>query len=152
MQNHLFIGNTGLKTFITRLRELNSYLSYFPLGYDGTKTMAFTKDELVEILDNEKPYEWNIVMLGANIDPNTMGFNEVTKYFKRLEVHAAIQRKHLKASSGSKREHEKSNSKNPKQKSNNSGKARCPTENSDITCSHCGKPHDISKCWNKNPN
>ena len=71
--------------FTARLRELNSYLPYFPVK-TGITPSPFSKDKLSSILNHTKPAKWQVAMLTANINVYKMSWDQLVEYFERLEV------------------------------------------------------------------
>ena len=68
MQHYLKLGSHSVRNFATRLRELNNYLPYFPREKGKPEPCKLSDDELVFILNQAKPEEWQAVILGANIE------------------------------------------------------------------------------------
>ena len=67
MQHYLRLGNCTVCNLATRLRELNNYWPYF-LGEEGkAEPSKLSDDDLIQILNQAKPNEWQAVILGANI-------------------------------------------------------------------------------------
>ena len=78
-------GSQTVHEFTARLRELNSYLPYFPVK-PGTTPSPFSKDELSSILNHAKPAKWQVAMLSANIDVYEMSWDQLVEYFEHLEL------------------------------------------------------------------
>ena len=68
MKHYLKLGSYTVRGFATRLRELNNYLPYFPREKGKPEPCKLSDDELVFILNQAKPEEWQSVILGANIE------------------------------------------------------------------------------------
>ena len=68
MQHYLKLGSHTVRNFATRLREINNYLPYFPRENGKPEPCKLSDDELVFILNQVKPEEWQVVILGANIE------------------------------------------------------------------------------------
>ena len=140
LRYHLRMGNQGVKPFIARLRELNSFLPYLP---DGQR---LEDDEIVEIIDRAKPDDWHIAMLSANIDPSNMDLDMALEYYERLEIMDAIKKKQTTsntANSAPRGNTKRDRSTNDKthSKAPNSGKKKwcseCDMDNHNtVDCSH----------------
>ena len=64
MQHYLKLGSHTVRNFATHLRELNNYLPYFPLEKGKLEPCKLSDDELVFILNQAKPEEWQAVIQG----------------------------------------------------------------------------------------
>ena len=96
MQHYLNLGNHTVRNFATRLRELNNYLPYFPREKSKPEPCKLSDDELVFILNQAKPEEWQAVILGANIERYQYDFQGTVDYFEKLEVRQALKAKRRK--------------------------------------------------------
>jgi hypothetical protein len=85
MQHYLKLGSHTVCNFATRLRELNNYLPYFPREKGKPKPSKLSDDDLVFILNQAKPEEWQAVILGANIKLYQFDFHGTNDYFEKLE-------------------------------------------------------------------
>ena len=68
MQHYLRLGGHTVRNFAARLRELNHFLPYFPREEGKAKPSKLSDDNLIQILNQAKPEEWQSVILGANIE------------------------------------------------------------------------------------
>ena len=96
MQHYLKLGSHTVRNFATHLRELNNYLPYFPREKVKPEPCKLSDDELVFILNQAKPEEWQAVILGANIELYKFDFQGTVDYFEKLEVMKALETKHHK--------------------------------------------------------
>ena len=136
MNYNLFMGDHTVAEFTQRLKQLNSYLPYFPKKHDGTKREPLDEDQLIDILNRAKPNDWHATMLGADIDPYSMTWDRMVAYFERLEMRESLKTQHGSDSkkSGKKRKRDADEKADNKPKK---GK-----------CKHCGKfGHDSKDCW-----
>ena len=136
MNYNLFMGDHTVAEFTQRLKQLNSYLPYFPKKADGTKREPLDEDQLIDILNRAKPNDWHATMLGADIDPYSMTWDRMVAYFERLEMRESLKTQHGSDSkkNGKKRKREADEKADNKPKK---GK-----------CKHCGKfGHDSKDCW-----
>ncbi|MGH7955306.1 MAG: hypothetical protein ACREOZ_05030 [Gloeomargaritales cyanobacterium] len=92
MRKYLKSKQVSVKDFVTRLRELNKYLHYFPKDYNEQPWPAdrtFPKDELADILVDSMPVFWESQMDAADVDP----FQKVWRIFnfilKNLSVRSS---------------------------------------------------------------
>jgi hypothetical protein len=91
MQHYLKLGNYTIRIFAMRLRELNNYLPYFPQEKGKPELCKPSDDDLVFILNQAKPEEWQAVVLGANIELYQLDFQGTVDYFEKLEVQQALE-------------------------------------------------------------
>ena len=86
MQHYLKLGSHMVRNFATRLRELNNYLPYFvPREKGKPEPCKLLDDELVFILNQAKPEEWQAVILGANIELYKFNFKALLIILKNLK-------------------------------------------------------------------
>jgi transposase InsO family protein len=145
MRHYLVLGNNTVREFAARLRELNNYLPYFPREKATNTAPLKLKDaELVEILNEAKPHEWHVAMLGANIELYDMDWQEAVEYFERLEVRQNIEKHHAnKADNGSKDTH-----KHRKDATDRKKKKRAESDKNSESCKVCKrKGHVAADCW-----
>ena len=69
MRYQLYFTGTNFQTFLHRLKQLNKYLKYFPISETTTSVQPLPDDDLIEIIDNAKPIEYNQYKLQNNYDP-----------------------------------------------------------------------------------
>jgi hypothetical protein len=92
MQHYLHHRN-----FATRLRQLNNYLPYFPREEGKAQPSKLSDDDLIQILNQAKPEEWQSVILGANIELyKKFDFQGTVDYLEKLEVRQALEAKRRK--------------------------------------------------------
>ena len=96
MQHYLKLGSHTVHTFATHLRELNNYLPYFPCEKGKPEPCKLSDDELVFILNQAKPEEWQVVILGAKIELYKFDFQGTVDYFEKLEAMKALEKKRRK--------------------------------------------------------
>jgi hypothetical protein len=102
-------------------------------------------DDLIQILNQAKPEEWQSVILGANIELYKFDFQGTVDYFEKLEVRQALEAKRRKAERTENPETtKKGNRKNPEDKSAMSK----PQSDKYKKCTHCGRVNHATKdCW-----
>jgi hypothetical protein len=100
--------------------------------------------ELVEILNEAKPQEWHVAMLGANIELYDMDWQEAVEYFERLEVRQNIEKHHAnKADSDAKDTYRKRKDATDRKK-----KKRSESDKNSENCKVCKKKgHVAEDCW-----
>ena len=143
-----FLSLTGsVREFGKRLMELNKYFPYFPVDdpdSDGlTPHKGLPDDELNDILDRAKPLTWHLTMLESNLDVQSMSWDEILDYYKKLELSDAIKKAQdkSKSDSGGSNTNKCKRNKNSKDQSK-SGKAKSqPSSARKEACKHCGKWH-----------
>ncbi|KAI2510754.1 hypothetical protein MHU86_3702 [Fragilaria crotonensis] len=96
MQHYLRLGGHTVRNFATRLRELNNYLPYFPREEGKAEPSKLSDDDLIQILNQAKPEEWQAVILGANIELYKFDFQGTVDYFEKLELRQALEAKRRK--------------------------------------------------------
>ena len=68
MRHQLYFTTSNFSSFLHRLKQLNKYLKYFPIPPQQEHVHTISDKELVEIIDNAKPLEYNQYMLQNNYD------------------------------------------------------------------------------------
>ncbi|KAI2500432.1 transposition [Fragilaria crotonensis] len=146
MQHYLRLGSHTVRNFATRLRELNNYLPYFPREEGKAEPSKLSDDDLIQILNQAKPEEWQAVILGANIELYKFDFQGTVDYFEKLELRQALEAKRRKV--------DKSDNPEGTKKGNWNGKsadkmATAKTQSSKYKkCAHCGRANHTTKdCW-----
>ncbi|KAI2499093.1 hypothetical protein MHU86_15423 [Fragilaria crotonensis] len=109
MQHYLRLGSHTVRNFATRLRELNNYLPYFPREEGKAEPSKLSDDDLIQILNQAKPEEWQAVILGANIELYKFDFQGTVDYFEKLELRQALEAKRRKVDKTDNPEGEKGN-------------------------------------------
>ena len=84
------------KCNIFEVRKSHGYLPYFPHGKGKPEPCKLLDDELVFILNQAKPEEWQAIILGANIELYKFDFQGTVNYFEKLEVMKALKTKRCK--------------------------------------------------------
>ena len=69
MRYQLYFTTTNFENFFHRLKQLNNYLKYFPIPPQKGEVKPLSEDDLMEIIDNAKPLEYNQAMLQNNYYP-----------------------------------------------------------------------------------
>ncbi|KAI2509427.1 hypothetical protein MHU86_4928 [Fragilaria crotonensis] len=116
MQHYLRLGSHTVRNFATRLRELNNYLPYFPREEGKAEPSKLSDDDLIQILNQAKPEEWQAVILGANIELYKFDFQGTVDYFEKLELRQALEAKRRKVDKSDNPEGTKKGNWNGKQK------------------------------------
>ena len=141
--SYLKLGSHTVRNFATRLRELNNHLPYFPHEKGKPEPCKLSDDELVFILNQAKPEEWQAVILGANIELYKIDFQGTADYFEKLEVMKALETKRRKLERSNNTDSNKGIKNYSKDKSGTS-----KTQSKDTKCAHCGRMNHASKdCW-----
>ena len=86
MHHQLYFTTSNFKAFEHRLKQLNKYLKYFPIPPGKRSISALPEENLIEIIDNSKPLEYNQQMLQNNYDPYDKSLEEFSQYLERLEA------------------------------------------------------------------
>ena len=147
MRYNIHFNKTHFKEFETRLRELNNFLPYFPSPPGNTDAVSLTDDQLVEIIDQAKPMEYQQQLLEANFDPYSNGLAKFALYLERLDASANIE------ASLNKQQRAQSNAEKGNKKRKASTNVAITTNGPRKPCPHCGKMHkDHDKCWTKKGN
>lgn len=140
MKRYLRIGNNTVREFAARLRELNNYLPYFPKENGKPPPESLSDDELIEILNQAKPEEWQAAILGANIEVFDFNFQQTIDYFEKLEVKQKLEKVSRKEKSFLTKNSDKS-----EQFVQNKQK------NANKVCRYCKRTnHASEECWYKN--
>jgi hypothetical protein len=100
-------------------------------------------DDLVFILNQAKPEEWQAVILGANIELYQFDFQGTVDYFEKLEVMQALEAKRRK------NERTENSGSNKNQSNRNKDKIETSKLQSKYKkCTHCGRNNHATKdCW-----
>ena len=91
MRYQLYFTGTNFQAFLHRLKQLNKYLKYFPISETTTAVTPLPDDDLIEIIDNAKPIEYNQYMLQNNYDPYQDTLEEFSQYIDRLQKSVKIE-------------------------------------------------------------
>ena len=138
MRYQLYFTGTNFQAFLHRLKQLNKYLKYFPISETTTAVTPLPDDDLIEIIDNAKPIEYNQYMLQNNYDPYQDTLEEFSQYIDRLQKSVKIENSL----------NEPVPRKN-KRKKESEGKHK--KNNKLHKCKYCKKmvTHDDNDCWEK---
>ena len=71
-----------MREFITRVREINNYLSDFP-PFEG-EDQKLDEEELIEIAKNGSPVKWQNEIIRQDFDKNDPTLDEYVQFFDRL--------------------------------------------------------------------
>ena len=143
MRYQLYFTTTNFENFFHRLKQMNTYLKYFPIPPQKGEVEPLSDEDLIEIIDNAKPLEYNQAMLQNNYDPYDKTLDEFARYIEKLEQAAKftkLQIAALTSSSGS---------------SSGKRKKKDKTSESEGTalhkCKWCKKmvTHEDDDCWEK---
>ncbi len=130
----------SVRKYYTRVDQLNGYLKHFP---KGTNDLAFSNQEIREIIEYSLPYHWREEFDRLGFKPTNAG---VTKG-QFLEKAEAVERydpqkKEKKNKKGTKTS--KSQEKTPKKKGHSDPKS----PRKDKWCDYCEKPtHNTTDCY-----
>jgi hypothetical protein len=87
MQHYLKLGNHTVRNFATHLRELNNYLPHFPREKGKPKPSKLSDDNLVFILNQAKPEEWQaVILVVVNIELYQFDFQGTVEVMQALEA------------------------------------------------------------------
>ena len=86
MRYQLYFTTSNFSSFLHRLKQLNKYLKYFPIPPQNEHVHPLSDNELMEIIDNAKPLEYNQYMLQSNYDPYNKSLEEFCQYLASLEL------------------------------------------------------------------
>ena len=102
-------------------------------------------DNLIQILNQAKPEEWQSVILGANIELYKFDFQGTVDYFEKLKVRQALKAKRCKVEKTDNPEFKKKCNWN---KSENKQPMSKPQSSKYKTFAHCGRTNHVTKdCW-----
>ena len=143
MRYHLYFTKQNFKAFEGRLKQMNSYLPYFPRRATGRAPEALSDSDLMEIIDQAKPIEYQQKLLENNYDPYDQTLEAYSQYLERLEASAKIEQ-----------------SLNPKNSREPTTRKRKKDSHSDessksskkMKCKYCGQEnprHSAENCWEK---
>ena len=110
MRYQLYFTTTNFENFFHRLKQMNTYLKYFPIPPQKGKVKPLSDEDLIEIIDNAKPLEYNQAMLQNNYDPYDKTLDEFVRYIEKLEQAAKftkLQMATVTSSSGKRKEKDK---------------------------------------------
>jgi hypothetical protein len=96
IQLYVRLGGHTVRNFATRLRKFNFYSPYFPREEGKAEPSKLSDDNLIQILNQAKPEEWQSVILGANIELYKFDFQGNVDFFEKLEVRQALEVKRCK--------------------------------------------------------
>ncbi len=145
MQHYLRLGGHTVRNFATRLRELNNYLPYFPREEGKAEPSKLSDDNLIQILNQAKPEEWQSVILGANIELYKFAFQGTVDYFEKLELRQALETERCKVE---KTDHPESTKKGNWSKSADKTATAKTQAFKSKKCAHCGRTNHTTKdCW-----
>ena len=86
MRSHLFFMEGNFKEFKERLDELDKYLKYFPVPAGRTEVGSFENDEIMEIIDQAKPLQYQQALLQNHYDPYAKSLTDYCAYLTRLDA------------------------------------------------------------------
>ena len=162
MRHYIFKeDHVSVRDFTRTLTEYNLYLKYFPYKESRNKRpKPLPDDELADIVNRAKPIRWHKDMLGANIDPYSLTYQNFVDYLERLEVKdsldgASKKRKPSIMSDAASdtddddQKHCKTSQNSKSSNANNNGAVNVKRHK----CKHCGKRGHMEKdCWNLEEN
>ena len=67
-----------LRSFISRLQELNDYLEEFPPDIEGQKTAPLPTDEVMDIIYHSLPTTWKNKMIAQSFNYTDSAIKEMT--------------------------------------------------------------------------
>jgi hypothetical protein len=120
-------------------------LPYFPREKGKPEPCKLSDDELVFILNQAKPEEWQAVILGANIELYQFDFQGTVDYFEKLEVRQALESKRRKIERADNNDSTKNQGNKTKAKDK---RGTSKPQSKDGKCTHCGRTNHATKdCW-----
>jgi hypothetical protein len=145
MQHYVRLGGPTVRNFSTRLRELNNYLPYFPREEGKVEPSKLFNGNLIQILNQAKPEEWQSVILGANIELYNFDLQGTVDYFEKLKVRQALEAQRCKVEKTDNPEFKTMGNWN---KSENKQPTSKPQSSKYKKCAHCGCTNHATKdCW-----
>ena len=145
MLKHLYMGDMNPEKFADRLKKLNKYLLYFPTK-EGQNSTQLAEDELIDIMDNAKKFDWHIIMLSQGRRPDTFKtMEEAEACYKQLYQADQMRKTLTKAQN-------KGNTGEKKRKRDHNGDGG-NADKFKNKCPHCGKcSHKPDDCWSLEKN
>jgi hypothetical protein len=112
MHYHLFIGEGTVRKFDLGLNQNNDYLIYFPNihGHNGNykQCEALSNDQLGDIINLTKKFEWTLKMMEANVGPYDLDLHNLLDYLERLELIDSLTKKAQQSSQSAQKRQETS--------------------------------------------
>ena len=71
-----------LRSFISRLQELNAYLEEFPPDTDGQETAPLSADEIMDIIYHSIPTPWKNKMIEQGFNYADLTIKEMSDFFE----------------------------------------------------------------------
>ena len=71
-----------LRSFISRVQELNAYLEEFPPDTDGQETAPLSADEIMDIIYHSMPTTWKNKMIEQGFNYADSTIKEMTDFFE----------------------------------------------------------------------
>ena len=167
MRKSLFMGSMDPEDFLERLNELNEYLGYFPVEGNRTKYAKPLKmDEILDILDGAKRFDWHLTLLAQGRDPESFDtVEDAMQCYRQLyqadQTLHKLQKVSKKSNKSNKKKRKRGTedageSSDEKAQGNNKGRANSngnTHKKNKKYCPHCKKVwHVISECWQKHKN
>ena len=78
--------NMKLRSFISRLQELNAYLEEFPLDTKGQETAPLPADKIMDIIYHSMPTTWKNKMIEQCFNYADSTIKEMTNFFENRVV------------------------------------------------------------------
>jgi len=140
------MGNENPESFKDQLLEMNEVLVYFPTHTDQGPPgvplpCALDEDELVDIMDGSKKFEWHITMLVQGCHPKLFtSLDEACLYYKQLYKADKLKRELQRKGKKHKHAEDEDNQSQKKKKAKSVQQAQ--------PCKHCSKHgHKSDDCW-----
>ena len=165
MRNSIYMGDMDPEDFLERLEEMNKFLCYFPVdkGNDRHKyAKPFKEEELLEIRNHAKKFEWHLTMLAQGKDPESFEtVEEAMQYYRQLhqadQTFSKLKNNTQVGKSGKKKRKRQdnasesgNNNKGTKKGSNSNNQKAQSSDKSNKFCVYCKKHgHTVSECYNK---
>ena len=142
MRYQMYFTTSNFKPFVLRLKQMNKYLQFFPVPPKKTTVTPLQEEDLIEIIDNAKPIEYNQLMLQNGYDPYDKTLEQFTTHMDHLELS-------LKFTKTLKYQLSEKTSKSKKKRKEMSKEKEHKITSKLHKCKYCKKMvmHDDDDCW-----
>ena len=136
MRTCLFIGGKDPDDFFDRIEVMNEAFEFFPYRDGAGTPNCMSEEEVMDIADNAKKFEWHVAMLSQGKHPSSFDdLEDLKTYFKQLYNADQL----TQQMTGPTRKNERGH-KRKRDKDKNPIKRK-------LKCKHCGKQHESDDCW-----
>ena len=92
-----------LRSFISRLQELNAYLEEFPPDTEGQETGSLPADEILDIIYHSMPTTWKNKMIEQGFNYADSTIKEMTDFFETKVENLELKEEKKKISAAAKK-------------------------------------------------